>query len=470
MTERTRNRTLAVLFVGVLMGALDIAIVGPALPALQAAFGVSTRAVAWIFNVYVLFNLIGTPIMAKLSDRYGRRSIYLLDVALFAVGSLVVAASPSFAVLLVGRAIQGVGSGGIFPVASAVIGDTFPAEKRGQALGMIGAVFGVAFLLGPLLGGVLLQLSWHWLFLVNVPVAAWLLVASARLLPSARSSSARRYDAAGTVVLSVLLAALALGVNRIDSANLLASVLTWGVGPLLLLAALLVPVFWRIEQGADDPLVRPGLLRRRQVALVVAFAAGTGIAETSLVFLPELAVAALGVGNATASFLLLPVVVLSGVGAPIAGRMLDRYGAKPVIQLGLVLTAGGLMLFETTGGSLLLFIAAGALTGLGLSSLLGAPLRYVMLEEAADHERGAAQGALKVFSGSGQLIGGALVGAVAASQGGGAAGYRLALLAIGCIVAVLALVSVAMRGRRRPAPDAGARGGGRRGAPGSSRV
>jgi len=451
LDQKARNRVLAVLFVGVLMGALDIAIVGPALPAIQAGLGVGSRAVAWIFNVYVLFNLIGTPLMAKLSDRFGRRSIYLLDVALFGLGSLIVAASPSFTVLLVGRAVQAVGSGGIFPVASAVIGDTFPAERRGRALGLIGAVFGVAFLLGPLLGGLLLQLSWHWLFLINLPVAAWLIVAASRLLPAKRPAPSSPFDWRGTAALSALLAALALGVNHLDSAHLGQSVLSPGVLPYLLAAAALVPLFWTLERRADDPLVRPGLLRRRQVALVSVFALGTGLAETSLVFLPSLAVSALHVAAATASFLLLPVVVLSGVGAPIAGRMLDALGAKPVIQSGLALTALGLVLFDVTGSSVLFFILAGALVGLGLSSLLGAPLRYVMLDEAGASERGAAQGVLKVFSGSGQLLGGALVGAVAASQGGGAPGYRTALLAIGLATAVLAVLSFGMRGRRKEA-------------------
>ncbi len=444
---------LGVLFIGVLMGALDIAIVGPALPAIQAGLGVDSRTIAWIFNVYVLFNLIGTPLMAKLSDRFGRRRIYLLDVALFGLGSLVVAVSPTFTVLLVGRAVQAVGSGGIFPVAAAVIGDTYPSEQRGRALGLIGAVFGMAFLIGPVLGGLLLQLSWHWLFLVNLPVAAWLMVAAGRLLPASRPSESAPFDWRGTLSLSLLLAALALAVNHLDSDRLVASLLGAGVLPYLLAAVALLPVFWRLELHAADPLLRPGLVLQRQVMLVSAFALGTGLAETSLVFLPSLAVSALHVDVATASFLLLPVVVLSGIGAPIAGRLLDEFGAKPVIQAGLALTASGLVLFDVTGGSLLLFILAGALTGLGLSSLLGAPLRYVMLEEAGEGERGAAQGALKVFSGSGQLLGGALVGAVAASQGGGAAGYRSALLVIGVITAGLALLSTAMRPRSRAVAD-----------------
>ena len=123
------------------MGALDIAIVGPALPALRDAFGVDDRAVAWVFTIYVFFNLVGAPLMSKLSDRYGRRTIYLLDIGLFALGSLGVAASMNFTMLLASRALQGISAGGIWPVASAVVGDTFPQEKKGSALGLIGAVF-----------------------------------------------------------------------------------------------------------------------------------------------------------------------------------------------------------------------------------------------------------------------------------------------------------------------------------------
>ena len=124
----------------------------------------------------MLFNLVSTPLMAKLSDSFGRRSIYVMDVTIFAAGSLVVAFAPSFAFVLIGRAIQGLGAGGIFPVASAVIGDTFPPEKRGRALGLIGAVFGLAFLIGPILGGVLLLAGWRWLFLINLPIAAVVIV------------------------------------------------------------------------------------------------------------------------------------------------------------------------------------------------------------------------------------------------------------------------------------------------------
>ena len=109
MDDKTRNRVLLVLFLGVLMGALDIAIVSPALTPIQSYFGVDDRAKSWIFTIYVLFNLIGTPLMAKLSDIFGRRLVYILDISMFAIGSLVVALSPQhlFSVLLVGRAVTG---------------------------------------------------------------------------------------------------------------------------------------------------------------------------------------------------------------------------------------------------------------------------------------------------------------------------------------------------------------------------
>ncbi len=155
------------------------------------------RAITWVFSIYVLFNLISTPLMAKLSDIFGRRSIYVLDVTIFAPGSLLVALSPCFAMLLIGRADPGIGRGGIFPVASAVIGDTFPPEKRGSALGLIGAVFGIAFIIGPILGGILLLFGWQWLFVVNLPIAAVVIVMSLRILPTSSSGAAQSLRLAG---------------------------------------------------------------------------------------------------------------------------------------------------------------------------------------------------------------------------------------------------------------------------------
>lgn len=442
-----RNRLLGVLFIGVLMAALDIAIVGPALPAIRQAFGVDDRAVTWIFTIYVLFNLIGTPLMAKLSDQFGRRSLYVLDVALFAIGSLLVAISPSFGVLLAGRAIQGLGSGGIFPVASAVIGDTFPAEKRGSALGLIGAVWGIAFLVGPIIGGVLLIFGWHWLFIINLPIAALVIALSLRELPASRPAQRRPFDWLGMAVLSAILAALAFGLNQLDTANIARSLSSPLVWPFLLLSVLLLPLFWLIERPAIDPVLQIRLFQNRQVRLTAALASGAGLSEAAIVFLPALLVAAFGVAESTASFMLLPVVLAMAVGSPLSGRMLDRRGSRVVVVAGTALIGLGMLLVGLLTTTLVLFYLAAALFGLGLSVLLGASLRYIMLNEATLSERASAQAVLTIFTSIGQLIGGALIGAVATSRGGGAAGYTTAFLLIGVVMVALMLAAFRLKGR-----------------------
>jgi Arabinose efflux permease len=397
--ERTRNRILLVLFVGVLMAALDIAIVGPALPALREHFGIDARAASWMFVVYVLCNLVGTPFIAKLSDRLGRRTLYTACVALFGLGSLIVVAAPTYALVLAGRAIQGLGAGGIFPVASAVIGDTFPPEKRGSALGLIGAVFGIAFLIGPIIGGVLLLLGWQWLFLINLPIALALIGAGARLLPSIRAAASRPFDWGGTVVLGVILASLAVALSDLayllDEAsvsglvNAISASSTWF---LLVLALALIPLFLQIERRADDPVLDLNLFRNRQIALAGALSFGAGLSEAVTLFVPSLLVAAFGVTPSTASFMLVPMVLAMAVGSPLSGRMLDRIGSKIVVLTGTALIATGLLLEGTLATSLAAFYSFAALFGIGIGVLLGASLRYILLNEAPAAERGATQG------------------------------------------------------------------------------
>ncbi len=450
MDEKQRNRLLGVLFVGVLMGALDIAIVGPALPAIQAQFGLDSRAVSWIFSVYVLANLIGTPLMAKLSDNFGRRAIYLADVALFAIGSAVVIASGlagGFVLLLIGRAIQGFGAGGIFPVASAVIGDTFPAEKRGSALGLIGAVFGIAFVIGPILGGVLLLAGWQWLFVINLPIAAVVMVLAWRELPHERHAEAGSFDWLGMALLAIALAALDLGLVSIDTANFVASVATPAVWGWLLASAVAWVLLVLVEQRATSPVFPVGLFARRQLRLGYLLTAGAGLGEASLVFMPLLAVTALGVTSGVGSFLLMPVVLAMGAGSPIAGRLLDRFGSRIVIVIGVAIMAIGMFLLSLTASVLWLFIASGLLIGFGMSALLGAPIRYVTLNETTAEERSSAQGLVNVFTSIGQLLGAAVVGAVAASATSPALGYTNAFLFIGWIGVALLVAAVFLKSK-----------------------
>jgi EmrB/QacA subfamily drug resistance transporter len=445
--KKERNKILTVLFIGVLMGALDIAIVGPALPAIQKQFGLDERAVAWIFAVYVLFNLVGTPLLAKLSDIMSRRKIYIFDVILFAAGSLVVALSPNFTTLLIGRSIQGFGAGGIFPVASAVIGDTFPEDKRGGALGLIGAVFGIAFIIGPAVAGVLLLLSWHWLFIVNIPIALVIIVMSLRILPDNTPEHKKPFDWNGMIFLAIILTALAYGFNKIDSSDFLNSLLSLNVWPFLIFAILLLPFFVSSEKKAHDPILRLQLLTSRQVILVSALAIGAGISEAAVVFVPPLLVSSFHVTNSQASFMLIPIVIAMAIGSPLAGRMLDKMGSKIVLIVGTLILALGMFGLAYESSAILSFYVSAFFLGIGMGFLVGAPLRYIMLNEAKKSERASGQGVVRLFTGTGQLFGGALVGAVAASQGGGALGLRNAYLMVGVMIAVLVLISFGLKSR-----------------------
>ena len=430
------KRLLGVLFLGTLLAALDIAVVGPALPALREAFGLSERAVAWTFTAFVLANLTGLPVMAALADRVGRKRVYLFDIGLFAVGTLVVALAPSFGVLIAGRVVQGFGASGIFPVATAVVGDTFPPERRGRAVGLLGAVFGIAFLIGPALGGILLAVaSWRWLFALSLPLALLVFVLSARTLPESRAVAPRAFDAAGVATLAALLAALVVGLSGIDASAPWGGLTeAWVWLPLALAVALLV-LLVSVERRAEAPILRPGLVSRRPVQAACLLAIGAGIVEATFVLLSSYAVAAFGVERSTASYLLLLLVAGVTVGAPVAGRMLDRVGARSVVTVAMGLVAAG-MGVVALAPSLAVHLVGTVVLGLGLSGILGSSLAYILLAEAGADERAVAQGLSTIFLSVGQLVGAATLAALAASSASAVAGYQAGFgwIAVGAVV------------------------------------
>lgn len=450
MAASREKAVLAVLFTGVLLAALDIAIVGPALPAIRRSLDVGSRWLPAAFSIYVLFYLIGTPLLANRSDRLGRRRVYVESLALFAVGSALVAAAGSFPWLLAGRAVQAFGAGGLLPVAAAVIAETVPLERRGRTLGLIGAVFGIAFLLGPLLGGLLLPLSWRALFLVNVPAALVLMVVGGRLLPAHGRAEPRPFDAAGAGLLAVILAALVLGLGQLDVAApgaALRSTGIWACGVAFVVGAW---ALWVVERRARDPVLPPALLRTPQLSLVGVIALAVGGAEAGVVFLPDIAVLNFGIDAATASFTMLPLVLTLAVGAPLAGWLLDKHGARIVVQTGLALTVAGLMALGLVPLDWPNFYVSGALVGLGMAALLGAPLRYIALQEAGEERRAAGQAALTLCVSIGQLIGAAAVGAIVGSTAQALGGYRRSLLTMAVACAFALLLSLALRGRVAP--------------------
>jgi MFS family permease len=242
-----------------------------------------------------------------------------------------------------------------------------------------------------------------------------------------------------------MLAAFAFGISSLDAREFASGFAALTVWPFLLVALVCAPLFWQLECRARDPVLHPSLLGSRELKLIAVIALATGLAEAGMVFLPAMAVTGLGVPEATASFMLLPLVATLIVAAPLAGLLVDRVGAKRVIQVGLAFCITGLLTFGLATLTIRNFFVAGALTGIGLSVLLGAPLRYVVIREVVAGQRGAGQGLLTLFLSVGQLSGAALVGGVAGSQAG-AGGYQRALLVIAGLMAVVISASVALKG------------------------
>lgn len=448
MNHKDRNKILSLLFIGVFMGALDIGVVGPALPAIQNVFGVNERLVSWIFAIYILFFMIGTPLMAKLSDMYGRRFIYIIDIFLFALGSAVTVTAGSFDLLILGRAIQGFGAGGIFPVASAFIGDTFPPEKRGGALGIIGSVWGFSGILGPILGGLLLTYGWQWLFIINIPIAALVISLSFFILPRTKRIKGVSFDWYGTLLLGLLVAFLGVGVNSIDTSNFLNSLFSLQVWPFLVVAVLLLPILYKVESRAAEPVVQIDLYRSLEVKLATSIAIGTGLCQSAIVFLPALAVVALSLPINKASLMVIPLVLALGVSAPVIGKLLDKFGTKKVMITGTMILVLGLFLLSFVATNFYLFIVAGVISGVGLGTVLGSPLRYIMLTESPPKERASGQALINFNSSAGQLVGGALIGAVIASQNSTIAGYGSAYILIGCVAIVMFLLTLGLKSRK----------------------
>ena len=442
------NKVLALLFFGVLMGALDISIVGPAIPSISETLKAAQKDLSWIFSIYVLFNLVGISLFAKLSDLYGRRSIYMTTLAIFGIGSLVVSLANSLDILLLGRAIQGFGASGIFPVASAAVGDQFPPEKRGRVLGMIGAVWGIAFIIGPILAGTLLAFfEWHVLFLINIPIVIVLIFFSSRLLSSDRIESANQIDWKGILLLGLFLGTLTYGVNSYDKSMGLSGLTDLKVWPFLVAALLFLVTLFFLEKKIPYPVINPRLFKSRQIRIVGFIAMVTGLFQSAFVFIPNLAVLSFGVKSSTASFMLLPFVLATAIGSPIFGRLLDKTGSRLVILLGLTFSAAGLLLIGLSGDSKTIFYGSGILIGLGLSVLAGSGLRYIMLNEVDVHERAITQGVLTIFISIGQIVGSAAITTVAAQEILPAAGYRKALFLIAFLMALTFVLALRLKSR-----------------------
>ncbi len=451
--DRSNLPLLLTLALGVFAGALDLGVLSPALPAIARGFAVAPRDVAWVFTLYLFANVIAIPVMSKLSDSFGRRSIYTLCVAIFGLGSLLAIVAPSFGIFLLARAIQAAGAGGIFPVATAAIADRVPQARRGSALGLLGAIWGLAAILGPNLGGILTHFfSWHWIFAANVPLAAIVIVLAQRNLPGPAAHRRGPLDVAGIVALAIGLLGVMVGLTRLE-----VRAAYFGNGVVfasLAVAALAFLALVPIERRAAEPVIAPRLFAGRQLAVTYGLEVLIGLLEGALFFIPAALVAAAHLNYAAAGAVAAVGALMFVAVIPVAGRALDAFGSRAVLLAGALLTAAGLGLLALTLANLPLAIFAIALAGVGFGALLGAPTRYIITNEVPSSMRGTGVGLLSVFLIIGQIFGGSLAGGIVGSTIDDVAGYRNAYLAFAgvALLAALGTLLLASRTRERTEP------------------
>ena len=318
-----------------LLAALEATVVGTAMPTIVAALG-GLAHYSWVFSAYLLTSTVTVPVWGKLSDLFGRRRLFQIGVAVFLIGSAACGFSQSMTQLIVSRAVQGLGAGALVPLAMTIIGDIFTLEERAKMQGLFSGVWGVSSVFGPLVGGFITdQLSWRWVFLINLPVgiAAAIIIGVALVEPPRHENPSIDYLGATVLTVAVTLLLLVLG----DPQGILGR-----ASVLLLVVVGLVIWFLRIERKAKDPVVPLALFRNRVVAVAVGVGFLAGIAMfAAITFVPLLAQGVLGATATEAGTFLTPLM-LSWVGiSVIGGRLLIRFGARVLVVIGLLFMLAG---------------------------------------------------------------------------------------------------------------------------------
>ncbi len=409
------------ILVGVLLvtflSALDQTIVGVALPRIVGELGGTNELYTWVITSYLLTATITGVFYGKLSDIYGRRLMLLFGVSVFLLGSFLSALSWSMESLILFRGIQGVGAGAIFPISLAIIADLFTPRERGRYQGLFGAVFGVASIIGPLLGGWLTDnLSWHWIFLVNLPIGAVTLYIIFRYLPSVHGEPpTRNLDYVGGLVFAVGVVFLLLGLTNKQTADWT----DFSVGGFLLIAAVLTPVFLFIESRVAEPIVPLELFRNRNYAVTIlaTFLAAIGFFG-AVIFLPRWFQFVQGVSPTESGLQILPLLAGVIISSIVAGALVSRTGRfKWILTGALAIMSVGILLFTGLGARTDLPLLWGwmFLAGLGVGPTLS--VFTIVIQASVPFSRlGVATGNLVFFRQIGGSVGLAVVGTIFAES------------------------------------------------------
>ncbi len=397
------------------MAALDNGIISAALTTINTSFEVTPVLGSWGITIYTLGLAVTTPIVGKLADRYGRKKLFLIEIAIFTIGSLGVALSPNFTLFLISRLVQSFGGGGIFIIASAHVLSTFDKQRQGRMLGMLGGMNGIASVIGPNVGSFLIDVtgSWHWLFLINVPIGIGLLIFGWKSLTETKQAVLSRIDFLGITLLSLSILTVMFAIN-IGASRTTGTPLEWLVFALLIGGIVVFTAFLfvekRQERRAIDAILPYSLLRKPTFAMTMVLALLSGTFIGAVIFIPSFAQQILSISAEKSGYWMTPLALASGIGAGGGGYFVDKMGpVKTIVLAGLISIVGfgGLALLTATK---LTFIVFSVIAGIGFGFVLGAPLT-VLTSNAAGEQKGSAIGTLSVSRQIGLTLSPAIFGA-----------------------------------------------------------
>jgi EmrB/QacA subfamily drug resistance transporter len=329
--------TLAGVALGIFMAALEGTIVGTAMPTVVATLG-GMELYSWVAVAYILTQTIMTPIWGKMADLIGRRPALFGGMGLFLIGSALSGAAHSMSQLIAFRALQGLGAGALFPVGMTIVADLLPLKTRAKLIGLFSGMWGVAGLFGPQAGGYLTDsLSWRWVFYINLPIG---LIAAAMIWAAYSERGARhpeiKLDYAGTATIAVALTLLLLTVEKGQELGAELTIIS------LIVCAILIAVFIHIERRSREPLIPLDIFHNRVVIVTAAHGLLAGVMLFGLMIYLPLFIQAVIVTTATqAGEVLTPYILAWVVAAVAGGRLMLRWGYKPIVMAGMLLTLAG---------------------------------------------------------------------------------------------------------------------------------
>ncbi|WP_280401443.1 MDR family MFS transporter [Nocardia carnea] len=415
-TQRNPWPALGALVVGFFMILLDVTIVAVANPAIMTDLHADISAVIWVTSAYLLTYAVPLLITGRLGDRFGPKNVYLAGLVVFTLASLWCGLAGDIETLIAARAVQGLGAALMTPQTMAVITRTFPPEGRGAAMGLWGAVAGLATLVGPILGGVLVDgLGWEWIFIVNVPVGVLAFVLAVWLVP-ALPTHQHKFDWLGVVLSAIGMFLLVFGIQEGNANDWSAKI--W----LMIVAGIAVLAVFILTQarGTGEPLVPLGLFRDRNFSLSNLAIASMGASVTAvMVPLYFYLQAVHGMTPTRSALVLAPMAIITGFAAPVVGKLYGRFPPRLFPTIGFLLFSASVAWFALVmrdpHANITWLVVAGGVAGLS-NSFIWAPLATTATHNLPIPQAGAGAGIYNTTRQVGSVLGSAAISALVAAR------------------------------------------------------